>query len=202
MAFVWPQNPAGAYMQGVAKLIHRIDENSSGWEPGHGLLQPLFQRNRPWAEPGHLILAIGLVGKDADVRALAIDALIEGITGRLFDPQLFAQVVRGLCDGGWVKLNRLSSALAQAGAASPLHADLIGQALQGLGEGFDFTQLNAASLLEVLVEVQAQSARPLSPPLQATLKALSGGGKAAKLAKQLLAMAPAGQTATISPPRP
>jgi hypothetical protein len=38
----------------------------------------LFQRNRPWDEPAHLLLCLGLLAKEVDVRDLAIDALIDG----------------------------------------------------------------------------------------------------------------------------
>jgi hypothetical protein len=190
LAFVWPQNPAAAYVRGVAKIIHRIDENSSGWEPGHGFLHGLFQRNRPWGEAGHLILAIGLVGKDADVRGLAIDALIEGIGGRLFDPDLFAGVVARLCDGEWVKLNRLSDALMQAAQTSSTHAQVIGRSLRKLVPGFDFKRQNAANLLEVLVEAQAATGDPLDRTTLDALASIGGSGKAAKLARQLTAMSP------------
>lgn len=187
LAHLWPQNPAAACMTGVAKLHERIDENSSGWEPRHGFLRVLFQRGRPWREAGHLLLCLGLAGKDADAKGLAVDALIEGIDGRLFDPARFAAVLGGLAAGGWLKFNRLADGLMQAMAVSDLHAAVVREAIENSLPSLDLQQKNAFRLLEVLVEAQAATARPLGEATQAALRRVAGGGKSAKLAKRLLA---------------
>jgi hypothetical protein len=125
LAYLWPQNPAGAQMKGASKLAERIDENSSNWTPGFGFLHSLFQKNRPWGEVGHLLLCLGLIGKDADVKGLAVDALIEGIEGRVFDPRLFAEVMARLGEGKWGKLNRLGEGLMLVVQVSTLHAGVV-----------------------------------------------------------------------------
>ena len=50
----------------------------------------------------------------------------------------------------------------------------------------DLQQKNAFRLLEVLVEVQALTRRPLAPASRDALGRVSGSGKAAKIARQLL----------------
>jgi hypothetical protein len=186
LAHLWPQNPAGAQMKGASKLAERIDENSSNWTPGFGFLHSLFQKNRPWGEVGHLLLCMGLIGKDADVKGLAVDALIEGIEGRLFDPPLFADVMARLGEGKWGKLNRLGEGLMQVVQVSTLHAGAVCEAMEAWLPRLDFEERSAVHVLQVLLEAQALTGRPLAPLAAAALREVSGSGKAARLAKNLL----------------
>lgn len=185
LSFIWPQNPAAACMRGVTRLMLRTDDSSSSWSPSHGFLQSLFQRGRPWREPGHLLLCVGLVGKDADARGLAIDALIEGIDARLFDPDVFAATIARLAEGAWIKYNRLGDALMPVVHVSPLHAHAVSEALQRWLPNLELTQKNAFRLLEVLVEAQALTNEPIKADIRTLLKGLTGSSKAAKIAKQL-----------------
>jgi len=186
LAYLWPQKLDSAHMKAAAKLAQRMDEDSSNWTPNYGFLHALFQRGRPWGEPGHLVLALSLVGKDADVRGLAIDALIEGIENRIFDPVIFAIVMTRLCEGEWVKYNRLGENLLQVAQVSPAHARAIDAALQAWLPDFDLTQRNGHHVLQVLVETQAISGAPISPSTRTVLTSLTGKTKAASLAKQVL----------------
>ncbi|WP_145998438.1 DUF6493 family protein [Caulobacter flavus] len=185
LAHLWPQNPTGAQMKGVSKLSERIDENSSNWTPGFGFLDSLFQKNRPWGEIGHLLLCMGLIGKDADVKGLAVDALIEGIEGRVFDPAIFADVMARLGEGKWGKLNRLGEALLQVVPVSALHAQAVFEALNAWLPRLDLKERSAVHVLEVLRETQALTGRPLSVSALSALREMQGAGKAAKLAKDL-----------------
>lgn len=163
-----------------------MDGDSSNWTPNYGFLHALFQRGRPWGEPGHLVLALSVVGKDADVRGLAIDALIEGIENRIFDPAVFAMVMTRLCEGEWVKYNRLSENLLHVAQVSPVHARAIDAALQAWLPDFDLAQRNGHHVLQLLVETQAMSGAPVSPSTRTALTSLTGKTKAASLAKQIL----------------
>lgn len=187
LTWLWPQNPAAACMRGAVMLVERTDDNASSWSPSHGYLQVLFQPGRPWREPGHLLLCVALIGKDADARGLAVDAMIEGVEERLFDPALFAETMERLIEGGWVKLNRLGDALTPVIQASPLHAVVVSEAVQLWLPRLDLQQNSAFRILEVLAEAQALTGIPIDPAARATLAAATGGGKAAKLARQLAA---------------
>jgi hypothetical protein len=174
-------------MRGSTKLVQRMDENSSNWTPSFGFLSALFQRNRPWGEAGHLLLCLGLIGNDADAKGLAVDALIEGIDNRTFDPGIFAQTMSRVAAGEWVKYNRLGEALMQALPVSDLHAQVISDALENWLPSVDFGQKNVFHVLECLIESQALAKQPLAPTTKAALEKIEGSGKAAKLAKRLLA---------------
>jgi hypothetical protein len=185
LCYVWPQNPSASYMRGARSLAERIDRGSSTWNPSRGYFHALFQRGRPWREPGHLLLCLGLVGKDADARGLAIDALIEGIEWRLFDPEIFASTIIRLVEGGWIKFSRLADALMPVIQVSQLHALAASEALQQTVTKIDLQRKNAFRLLEVLVEAQAMTGKPLPFATRQVLAGMRGSGKAAKVAKQL-----------------
>lgn len=185
--YLWPQNPESAAFKAAAKVAQRMDDNGSSWSPSHGFYNALFQTGRPWGEGMHLLLALGLIAKDADVRSLSVDALIEGIDNRLFDPALYASIMQRLTAGEWVKYNRLADNLMQVIQVSPQHAFVVGQALQAWIPHFDFAQRNSFHLLELLTETQAITGQPLSAPTKTTLQAIKAGGKTGKLAKQLVA---------------
>jgi len=112
--------------------------------------------------------------------------LIEGIDGRLFDPRAFAEVMTRLCEGQWIKFNRLGESLLQVVDLSPLHTQAVSEALQAWLPHLDLQQRGAFHILEVLVETRAILNRPLSEPVQAALRCVNGSGKCAKLARELL----------------
>ena len=189
LAMIWPQNPAASHFKGVKQLAQRMDENSSNWSPSSGFFQALFQRGRPWGETGHLLLCIGLIGKDADARGLSVDALIEGIDDRLFDPALFAATMVQLAQGEWIKFNRLGEALMLVVPVSPLHAAVVSDALQRCLPALDLRQKNIFHLLEVIVEAQASTGQKLTSEARAALGSFDGSGKAAKIARHLQSLA-------------
>ena len=186
LAYIWPQKLDSVHMKAVRKLVLRIEEDSTNSTPNHGLLNCLFQRGRSWGEAGHLVLALSIIGKDSDVRSLAIDALIEGVETRLFVPETFANVLVRLCEGEWVKYNRLAESLLKVASVSELHASAMDVALQAWLPHFDFAQRNAHYVLQVLVETQAISGAPILASTREVLTALKGKNKGTALAKQIL----------------
>lgn len=183
---IWPLQSEGAWAQGARQLSERTDKDASSWEPVHGYVSALFQKNRPWREMGHLVLALGLSGKDVDARGLAVDAFIEGVESGQFDPTMLASVLTKFTDGNWVKLNRLGETLAVVAQTSPLHAWLVGEAIQLWLPGVPPKYRNLFSVLEALQLCRAVGGRPLHAPVEVCLSAFSGSSKAAKLAKQIL----------------
>lgn len=181
----WPLNPEPLYLLAVKQMAFRIDGDSSNWEPSHGFFHGLFESNRAWGEGAHLMLSLGLVGKDADCRGLAIDALIEGIETGKADITQLSGVLGKLSEGGWIKLNRLSENLLQVLQVSSVHAWAVSELIQ-LWIGYsNVKQHNYFKMLEILYEVQSVIGQSLHNTTLDTLKELKGSSKAAKLAKQL-----------------
>jgi hypothetical protein len=186
LPYQWPLNPNAAYIVGVKVLVRRIDEEGSSWEPSFGYLNALFQKNRPWQEPGHLLLCLGLIGRDADAKGLAIDGIVEGIESGQFDPKLFAAILVKLSEGEWIKLNRLGDNLMQVVQTSPLHAWVISESIQLWLSKTNLKQRNLFRMLEVLLEALSTLGYALNDEARTALKALKGSSKAVKLATKLL----------------
>ena len=160
--------------------------DGSNWEPGFGFLYGLFQKNRPWREAGHLLVCIGLVGKDADARGLAIDALIAGIENGCVDIDTLTGTLVKLSEGEWLKLNRLGDNLLQVSQVSILHAWVISDVIQKWLLNVDIKQRYIFRMLEVLREAQFTIRQSLSMQAREKLKEFTGSAKAAKVARELL----------------
>ena len=185
LSYQWPLRPDAAYITGVRQLISRIDMDGSNWEPGFGFLYGLFQKNRPWSEAGHLLVCVGLVGKDADARGLAIDALVAGTENGCLDVSTLAETLIKLSDSGWLKLNRLGDNLQQVSQVSILHAWVISDLIQRWLLKVDIKQRYIFRMLEVLREAQSTVQQPLKPETMVRLKEFTGSAKAAKIAREL-----------------
>ncbi len=186
LVYQWPLCPDGAYISGVKQALARIDMDGSNWEPGFGFFYGLFQKHRPWRQAGHLLLCIGLAGKDADSRGLAMDALTEGIENGCVEIELLSETLVRLAQGQWLKLNRLGDNLLQLSGISLLHAWVVNETLQRWIARVDLKQHNIYKVLEVLLETQSSVRQPLTAQAAAALKTVKGGSKAARLATRLL----------------
>ncbi len=186
LTYQWPLCPDGAYIRGVRQLLTRIDMDSSNWEPGFGYFHGLFEKHRPWRAAGHLLLCIGLIGKDADSRAFAVDALIAGVENGCVDLDLLADTLVRLSHGGWLKLNRLGDNLLQISQVSLLHAWIVSRTIQQWLPSVEPRQHNMFRMLEVLLETQSAIRQPLTQEARESLKGFKGSSKAAKLAGKLL----------------
>lgn len=188
LSYQWPLACHSAQMTGVYQTVMRINDDASTWTPNHGFYDNLFQKGRPWGEPAHLLLFIGLVSKDADVRGIAVDAMIEGIEGGRFDPSRYADVLCRLTHDSWAKLNRLNDSLLQVVSVSPLHAWVLSVLLQNFVANVDLKQRNMFSVLAVLLEAQSTIGQPLNKPAKDALGTIKGSSKAAKTARSLIGM--------------
>jgi hypothetical protein len=147
---------------------------------------PLLSADLAWSDLGRLALWLGLLSRDREARVLALDCLIAGIEDGRADPEALAATLTRLRAGGWVKPNRIASALGEAARPSPLHAlvaaNLIEHHLAVRGPAAE-----DHPLLEVLNELLAGLDRAVAAGLRGPLAAIKGKGKAAILARTILA---------------
>ncbi|MDB2438602.1 DUF6493 family protein [Hellea sp.] len=184
----WPAVPDGVQMQGAKNTTRRLNETSNSFEPSYGFYYSLFAPCQYWHEPALLLVALGLFARDADIKGLTVDAMIEGIEKGYFDPEHFVKVIQKLESGGWLKFGRLKDTLTPIIQASPLHAYVISRVLQDWLTLTDLKARNMFAPLEVLLEAQAVIRQPLSKGMIIALSNLKGNGKAGKLAKSLIAL--------------
>ena len=183
----WPLNIDASLALGARLMVERIDLAASAGEPLHSFLDPLFESNRPWSEPGMLVLWIGMASRDGDLRRLACDLLIEGVRDGRAQPVEMADILRHLSAGGWLKINRLTESLAEVARVSPLHQWTVASVIESALDVF-VSQAGKASLAlgllhELLVGLQCG-------PAAETAQRLAGitGGKAGLAARAILAL--------------
>lgn len=188
MVQLWPTNPDAVLMSGLLRMWRRKDDGSNGWQPMHGFLEALFHPRRVWGRTAHVMAALGLVSKDADVRGLSVDAMIEGISHGVVDANQLSSDLSRLFATGQIKVNRLSDSLPPIINASPLHAYVVGEILSGWLPKTDLKQRGMFTPLEALLECLSMTRQGLSPDMKEALSSLKGSSKAAKTAKALLAL--------------
>jgi hypothetical protein len=186
-ASLWPHNLDGFYVRGVRAMADRIDMNSSTMDPTHAYLEPMFEPGRPWTQMTILALMVGSASKESDCRRLASDALIEGIEDGRAHPAPIAQVIDGLAQNNWLKLNRLAESLSEVARVSPLHQLVIAEVLESFVATRDEFPRSIHHLLELLNELLVALDRSVRSPLRERLERVKGASKSAKLCKVLLA---------------
>jgi len=185
-ATLFPLYPAMSYRSAVKGMISRLDTKANSFEPVHGAMNTLFQKNRPWDDLAYLVLCLALFGRDADAQGLSIDALIEGIDSGQLDPEKLVSVLERLCRTNWVKLNRPVPALIQVAQVSPLHAYIVADVLSKWLPTIDPKRRALGDLLDVSLQSMALANSGTGPVFQAYLESFKGSSKAAKTAKSIL----------------
>jgi hypothetical protein len=183
LSYQCPLDVRAACLKGAQQAYTWIDERNPELR---GYFDVLFDRHRPWGEEGHALAIIGLMVREPEASGLAIDALAHGIDHGLFDPGIFAELLTRFEAGGWMKLNRLASALARVVAISPTHAAAISQGLQAWLTSFDLSKRGAHEVLAVLDQAHAAMIMAVNSELADKLRQLQGASKTARLAKSIL----------------
>ncbi|WP_185964269.1 DUF6493 family protein [Aliikangiella marina] len=186
LSTLWPTNPDAFYVLAVTQQISRIDMDSSSFEPNFGFLSGLFEPNRVWSELAHLTLFLGLVGKDSDSRALAVDAFIEAVDNDLASQEIMAGILVKLTQAGWLKFNRLAEGLKQVTQVSATHRYFVSRMLQIWLPQIDLKLRNIHLVLEVLLDVQTALNQKVSTHVSESLKDLKGKTKAAITASRIV----------------
>ena len=191
----WPANPDGFYCTGATMVLARLDDKSSVDAPNHAYLHPLFEPTRPWSGAACLLAMLGLVSKDADVNGLAMDAVIEAVGDGRADGGRLGGALAGLADPRVLKLNRLAASLGEVSRVSPLHALAAAEMLQAVMAAYEELPRDAHHGLQLLRELMIDLGLGPGERLRAKLAGVTGGGKAAKLAREIAAMEPTGGAA-------
>ncbi|BBO32544.1 DUF6493 family protein [Lacipirellula parvula] len=190
LASLQPSDGSGLLSAGIERLIGRIDDPSSSFEPNHPFLQSLIQVDRPLDELAYLALVTGFMGKDADSAAVARDALIDAVDDGRADGQAFGALLSQLTLADWLKLNRISANLAEVARNSPLHAATVAQAIDALIAAYAAFALprDFHHLLTVQLELLMQLGLRPTEAACASLRKATGSSKTGKLSARMLAL--------------
>lgn len=198
IAMHWPVNCDGFYAAGVQAMVTRINDPSSTLDPNFAYLSPLFEPDRPLTEIATLALCVGLVGRDADVKASAIDALTEAIQDGRAHCNALADVLVRLAEGGWLKLNRLADALGEVARLSAMHGHVVACVLERWLAARARLPRDTHHVLTLLVDLLSRFGLGLGEEARGALEGLKGSGKTAKLAGKLLIDAPGAPTPLLA----
>jgi hypothetical protein len=190
LSMIWPLQADAAFATGVRALFGRIDMDSAATAPNFAHVEPLFEPDRPWSELGILALWLSLLVRDADARGLAVDALVEGIEDGRAHPAPLADVLCRLAESGVAKPNRLTESLTRVADVSPLHRLVVAEILEALIARGALPARGLHQPLALLHDASIQLGRPVGAHARPQLEAIRGSGKAAKLARALLALEP------------
>jgi Family of unknown function (DUF6493) len=188
VATVWPSNREPFYARGALELGGNIDWWQARWYT-RSFLEPLLLPTEPVGEMATLLLSLGLAAREAGERGLATDVAIAAIADGRLDLERTGKIIGDLTNSRLLKGTRLASALADASRMSSQHVtsvcELIEVVLSAL-DGPPPSDLHA--LLSLLNELQASLDHGIRrPTARAYLVGIEGTGKAATLARHLLA---------------
>ena len=190
-ASIWPGNPDPHLAGLIQRLMGRIDCNATSLEPSRSYLEPLFQPDRNWSALGLLVLGIAMVGKDTDLRGVAVEALHGAVVDGRAQPRQLSGTLLQLMGGGWVKLNRLADALRRLSDISALTSWFSVCILDALIVSGDELPRDAHHLLELWLELLGKLGLLPSQQAQDKLRRLRGSSKTAQLGRAILAQSEA-----------
>jgi hypothetical protein len=194
LATVWPLARESFFAQGFERIAGR-DGGLMDLRANRPFLEALFDADAPLKDVGVLLLTGALSAKQAELSLLAVDALIAAIDDGRLDRATLGAALATLLPAGLLVPARLVKSLGAAAKVSPLHAHVIGGALQRglccaqelLAGGVNWTGL--ASLLRLLKELLIERGEPLRlADLRTSLSELQATGSTANLIRQLLSL--------------
>ena len=186
ISMLWPLNQDAFLAAGATTMSRCIDLEASPFAPGRPFLAPLLESARPWSKMAILTEWLGLLSKTADTRRAAIDALVAGIQNGRVHPASMSRVLVGLNVGGWVKLDRVASALREVAGVSTLARTVVATTLDSFVGSFEKMPRDAHHVLSLLLEVLTDLELRMSYPTRIALKQVKGFSKTDPLTKALL----------------
>ncbi len=177
----WPAWPEGLYFRGAGVIVAELDAAASAWRSAAGHIEAAVDPDATWTPGTVLIAATAFCSRDADARAIALDAMISAIDdGRCTGEQLGSTLL-ALHRHEILKLNRLGDALREAARISPLHSHAVGRLLcTFLADLGTPPKRDMHHPLELLREVLVREDAPLPEACRPTIEQVTGSGKAAK----------------------
>lgn len=196
----WAMCDRPAYARDVLMMPRWIDRPRPAYEPQSAFFNQTLDPEAELTPVSMIMLCLNLGAADAEDGQAATDVLIQTTTDGRLDGMKLGGSMRLLLRVGlvkpnkWVsqlvKPNRWADRLGVAATESPLHAQVVRNALiQALPATPAQGMRNVHTLLELLHDLCIEAEEAVTDPgCRAFLEGISGTGKAAKLAKKLLAL--------------
>lgn len=190
---VWPQNLNPYFSASNTSLVTRLDDPAVSMIPNFMALDPLYEVNRHLSEQAYLLLCLGLLGRDNDVKGHTIDVMVETIQDARFHPDPFVKVLIKLSKPGWAKLNRLAENLREVARLSNVHCLMVALILDMFLAAQEKLPKDIHYLFSLQNDLVNRLGISLTDEAKSRLEGLKGSTKTAKLGKALLNYVPSEQ---------
>jgi hypothetical protein len=198
----WAKSTRPPYTRDVFCTPRWIDRPRPTYEPQSAFFKDALAPEATLSPVGMIMLCLGLGAADSEDGQCATDVLIHAVHDGQLDGTRLGHSMQLLLKVGlvkpnkWmpqlVKPNRWAERLAVAAGESALHGQVVRNALVRALPGIPADGMrNIHTLLEPLFNLCVESEETIADPeCRAFLEGIGGTGKAAKLAKKLLALEP------------
>jgi hypothetical protein len=180
----WLHNRESLFALYAKRMLQNIDSVGTYWQINFDLL---FDPDISVAENGRYFLALALSSKNNDLSRLALDALIAAVSECRMSANSFGQSMANLLPSGVITPIRWTRSLRELAKVSTLHGHFVWQCLSRMMIEAESTPNQQISFLEILTELQLEHHFTCSKELEESLSSITGNGKGAKLAKNILA---------------
>jgi len=189
-AAVWPAAADSFFVLQAKRLPMVMESVGTFWQ---GDWRTLLDPDAPLGPVSRAMIALGMSLRNPAIARLAQDALIAALDdGRLDGPSL-AEMLTTFIAHGKLKPARWLKALTECARVSPLHAQAVRVAVDGVIPALPADSRVLPAALEMLLELCIESGQP-AMACRPTLEGPTGSGRTARLAHRLLAVQ-AGPTA-------
>jgi hypothetical protein len=165
-------------------MLMNIDSVGNYW---HGDFELLFDADTSLAGNGRYFLALAMSSKNNELSRLAVDALIAAVGERRIGAHSYGEAMAQLLPTGVITFVRWSRGLRDTARTSSLHAWFVRHALSIVIAKSEISGTQQIPFLELILEIQAEHGFKMNDSLRVVLSQIKGGGKAAKLAKSIMA---------------
>jgi hypothetical protein len=188
MRSLWPANADTTLACACVQLRTRMDEKSSAFSPVAGAVASLREPDRGWSEIGRVAVWHCLLSRDSVARGIGIDLMIDGITDGRAHPGPLGKSLLQIALGDSIKLNRLADSLREVTRTSVLAEVVVSEILDQLITSWNSLPRDGHHILMLQLELLSSLGQAPKSRSREVLAAMSGGGKSAKLVKQLCSL--------------
>lgn len=190
LATMWPAAFESFFATGAECIGDNLDWHEAAWH-NRCFMEPLLDSDIPLLHMGGILLLCGLAAKEPGEHGLATDIAILAINdGRLGTDNLAELLITGFTSGHF-NLPRLANRLHDVANTSSLHTFVVMHAAEKAVGALDAADLprGIGDIFELMSETATQIERGIQDSeCRALLESLKGSNKAAKAARQLLAI--------------
>jgi hypothetical protein len=186
-ATLWPSGHEAFFASEANQLATFLESQGSYWQ---GDWEPLFDADEGLGPMARLLIVLALTARHTAAAGLGRDALITAIEDGRLDGEGLAQPMTLLLPSDVVAHSRWVAAFRDAARVSPLHRVVLRDALEAAAHALPASPANRlVPFLELLLEWSVETGASIArEDARARLANVSGGGKAAKLARSLLGL--------------